>query len=183
MLLPRSQTTRPPRRYQIFAALGFLCPLALFAQAPGSGSVPDKILYAALFHFLADQNAFADRLGAAHKDDKPMRFKMQHDIGLTDAEFLQLRSLALDYVAQEKAYFSNRTQLFDQIKGGGLPATADQKSQGQALENQLESQRQGHMDQLKTALGPDRFKLVDAYARKEVLPHVGYGAMKPASKK
>jgi hypothetical protein len=140
--------------------------------------VPDALLYATLFKFVVQDQQFADSLAAAKKDDKPMRVKRQYDIGLTDAEFAQLKSIATTYDAQDKGFMAARTQLNSQIKASGQAPTTAQIAQGQALQTQIDSQRQSNLDQLKAALGPKSFKMVDDYVRKEVVPHVGYTQMK-----
>lgn len=158
------------------ALLGLLVP-SLWAQAPGSGPVPDETLYWAVFHRIEFQENITARLASQGKDTKPSSSYLQTQIGLTDAEWTQLRTIALDYIASEKAFLASRTQVFAAIKGDGPNAPPDPVKQGQLkkLETDNGSAKTDHIKQLKTALGESRFKVLDAWARREVLPRTGQG--------
>lgn len=174
MLLSRSRTMLRSRRLLRTTAGLLIAAAVLSAQAPGSGPVPDDVLYWSVFHRIQTQKDFTAHLAAEGKDTRGSSTFLQKDIGLTDAEWAQLQAISDDFIAQEKTYLASRTQLFEAIKADGATPDPVKQAQLQKLEQDNSASRMAHLDQLKQSLGPQTFKVLDDWARKEVLPHTGH---------
>src|SRR5579883_339741 len=150
---------------------------AISAQTATNGTIPDNILYRALFQRVAAQKALADRVAAQGKNDSAARTALRDQAGLSATEYAILESTALDYLKAHYAYFAAQGQILQAIKSAGVPSTSAQKSQLAALAANHVAMEQANIDQLRTALGA-RFQTLDAWARSAILPNVGLKPMK-----
>jgi hypothetical protein len=162
------------KRAEWYEAHGPLEPVPSGAALP----VPDSLLYLAASRRIAGTKAFADRLKAEHKDDRPMRNSLKNRLGLTDAEYQAVEAIALDYVAADQKYFDDRTQLAKSLSGTDR---AVQRAQLQAQDVAHAAETEALIDLFHKVLG-ERFHLLDDWAHSEVLPSVGNSQMQREAK-
>lgn len=128
-------------------------------------AIPETVLYRALFRHVAAQERFADHLDAEHKRSDHVRSQTRTQASLTLAEDTFLKSTAKHWVAVDRSYSDQSSQLSSNSQ-------PDSAATRKALAAQRQAALLDHIQQLKDRLGPDRFKVLDAYVQSTIAPNV-----------
>lgn len=143
-------------------------------------AVPDAILYQTVFLRVQMQKEFAAhvRESCASKDarlcnDSAARVQLQKEMGLTDDEYARLETIAAQAQAAQDQYFKRREEI--------LKTPVSEARRRQYAENERSSPvgSEDHITRLRNALGEASFQKVNAWARREILPHIGWSSLKP----
>ena len=147
------------------------------------GQVPDSTLYIAVFQRIQGTQNFAAQLAGKGKNSKALRDSETNAIGLTEAEYAAIEPIALDCLAKQTAYFQARGALLTQIRNQSpQPATAAQQAQMNKLISDNAAQIGSHIAQLQNTLGQQSFAKLDQWARKSILPNIGYQPIQKGGK-
>jgi len=143
--------------------------LAVYAFAQSAATpVPNSILYETLFMRVVMQKNFAAEIARRHLDNSAALVALQKEIGLTDDEYNRLETIAIQAQAAKDAYFAQREQIMKS------PLSDARRAQYMKNEADDQSRSVNEIQRLLNALGDAAFQKVDAYARREILPHIGY---------
>lgn len=149
----------------------FLLPLCscLAAQTATAAAISDSVLYRAFFAKVASWQRLAQKETAKGIANGPAKNAIKKDAGLTDSEDASLESIVTDYRAGLQALDQRSSQLAAQYRPPNSPPPSVQQ-QLNLLYEQRQQLISDHMNQLKTAFGPSRFAILDAYVRSTILP-------------
>ena len=159
------------------AAFLIVLSLPAYCQSPPANTltnVPDFVLYDHfLFRVVWLENQ-ANSLKAQGKDDRFMRSWMQTKAGLSDQEIASLKAIAADCRNTTSAIVGSIQTLA--AAGTSLAASP----QAQSLVSQQRQAVLDHIGRLRTAFGPVRFGVLDAYVRDSVKIRTGSPPPPPA---
>jgi hypothetical protein len=122
--------------------------------------VPYHIVYDSFFFRVMWFEKLADQYAAQGKDDSGLRSQIRQQAQLTAAEDETLKSVARDYSLKNDVLLETM-RIF--AKAGTRP---DQSPELRDLLSQREKNVLDHVAQLRSALGPAQFKLLDMYVRR-----------------
>lgn len=122
--------------------------------------VPYHIVYDSFFFRVLGFEKQADEYAAQGKDDSGLRSQIRRQAGLTAVEDAILKNVARDYGVKNEVLLETMKTL---AKGGMRP---DQSLELRELLGQREKNVLDHVAQLRSALGPAQFKLLDMYVRR-----------------
>ena len=147
-------------------------PPAMFCQSADNqaAAVPDNTLYRVFLHQVTVWQKLAEKEVAQGVSAGPASQHYQNAAGLTNGEDAMLRSVAADCEAAVSAIESQESQLTAPYRppNGHGPLPGAVRQQWAALDAQRATVISGHLQQLKSAFGPDRFQVLDAYVRSTV---------------
>ena len=122
--------------------------------------VPYHIVYDSFFFRVMWFEKQADQYVAQGKDDGGLRSRIRRQAGLTAVEDATLKNVARDYSLKNDVLLDTMRTF---AKAGMRP---DQSPELRDLLSQREKNVLDHVAQLRSALGPAQFKLLDMYVRR-----------------
>ncbi len=146
-------------------------PIGAVAQTAATApKVSDAFLYHCFFAEVASWERLADREPLTGPKSGAARHHIKAQAQLTDQEETVLKAIAKSYRAgfgpiRDRARQIAATYGSRELPAGVLKELAELAQQRRELMAK-------HLQQLRSALGPVRFQLLDAYVRKTVLPKV-----------
>jgi hypothetical protein len=152
-------------------AAGFLAqaPCQNGPSAKPTKQIPDNVIYEFFFQRVAALDDLGSQLDANGKSGKMPRGQVQAEAQLSPAEAQALKAVAADCRSLVAATKSAAQPLIDAARGqaavSGAPSPST-RNQLRALQKQREKIVEDHIQQLKQAIGGNRFGKLDAYVRR-----------------
>ena len=139
----------------------------------------DSVLFRFFFLHVASVDSIADNLKASGKSDSAARSKFARDAKLTDVEAGLLKDVAKRCNSGLEAHTRNevapavqnlRAQNPTALKASALPPAAAEQLKD--LDRQREKIVTDHVQELKSAMGPERFQKFYDYVRGTEAPRI-----------
>jgi hypothetical protein len=155
-------------------------PGQLPSRAPAIQAGPsDSVLFRFFFLHVTSVDSIADNLKASGKSDSAARSKFARDAKLTEVEAALLKDVARRCNSGLEAHTRNelapavqnlRAQNPTALRAADLPPAAAEQLKD--LDRQHENIVMDHVQELKSALGPERFQKLYEYVRGTEAPRI-----------